>query len=552
MSLQPNTESPITIQSLTPHGSIHETESYPHEKIQPPCFHAQYALPDIPQHRPNAFMAYWNKIGGGSFMVSLLIHAGILITAYFIVETIVQDPPIDLSIGSGNKNGEARTHELKAQTQKNKRDALNAKIPLQKIKSYGESDIPLPETPDIDFDRIVESSMSPSGSMSAAGLGNDGVSVGFGSGQNIGIGGQPGINPLPPSLLGRCGHVERVAKMRANGGNDQCEKAVSTALAWFKEHQNPDGSWGTGNKGAMTGFALLCYLGRCETPDSEFYGDTVMKGILYLVELQKKNPNRMFSEVTTGNAPAYEHGIATYALGELYTLARMGKRTLPGMREAFEEGVKVIVENQQAKGSWVYNTDTGTYEKNGRDDLSVTGWQYQALKAAKLTELKINGLAEAIDKAVKYLESKQTADGGFGSTNREAHYNQWDLTGAGVLGLQTLAHGKSSEIKKGVKFSHALFQKEPPKWGEQTKLYNWYYYAQMFFQNGGPEWKHWNETALPEILKSQNKDGSWIHKSASQGGNNVYSTALCTLMLEVYYRYLKVGDKEQESIFGKR
>lgn len=550
MSLRPKSESPITIQSLTPHGSVHATESHPPEEIQEPYLYVQYAMPYLPQHHSNAFISYWNKIGGGSFMLSLLIHAGILIAAYFIVETIVQDPPINIISNSGNKNGEERNHELKARIQKNKRDALNAKIP-PKIKVNGPSTVSLPDTPDIDFDKIVESSILKSDSMSAAGLRKDGASVVFGGSQNVGNGGQPGMNPLPASLLGRCGPVERVKKIRANGGNDQCEIAVSTALAWFKEHQNPDGSWGTGNKGAMTGFALLCYLGRCETPDSEFYGDTVMKGILYLVELQKKNPNKMFSEATTGNAPAYEHGIATYALGELYSLARMGKRTLPGMREAFEEGVKVIVENQQAEGSWVYNTDTGTYEKNGREDLSVTGWQYQALKAAKLTELKIEGLPESIDKAVKYLESKQTADGGFGSTNREAHYNQWDLTGAGVLGLQTLAHGKSSEIKKGIKFSHALFLKEPPKWGEQTKLYNWYYYAQMFFQNGGPEWKHWNETALPEILKSQNKDGSWIHKSASQGGNNVYSTAMCTLMLEVYYRYLKVGDKEQGSILSK-
>ncbi|MEI6534658.1 MAG: hypothetical protein WCN98_04895, partial [Verrucomicrobiaceae bacterium] len=83
-----------------------------------------------------------------------------------------------------------------------------------------------------------------------------------------------------------------------------------------------------------------------------------------------------------------------------------------------------------------------------------------------------------------------------------------------------------------------------------------YYYAQAFFQNGGPEWKLWNETALPAILANQNKDGSWSpnlrpDQGGVAGGDNIYSTALCTLMLEVYYRYVKVGDKEASSLFER-
>ena len=43
---------------------------------------------------------------------------------------------------------------------------------------------------------------------------------------------------------------------------------MSNALEYLKTKQKADGSWGTGGQGAMTGFALLCYFGRCETPDS--------------------------------------------------------------------------------------------------------------------------------------------------------------------------------------------------------------------------------------------------------------------------------------------
>ena len=97
-------------------------------------------------------------------------------------------------------------------------------------------------------------------------------------------------------------------------------------------------------------------------------------------------------------------------------------------------------------------------------------------------------------------------------------------------------------------------RKEKPEW-KDANFYVWYYVAQIFFQNGGPEWKFWNETALPEILAHQEKDGRWRSPTNSLGstfgGNDIYPTALCTLMLKVYYRYLKVGDREEGSVFDR-
>jgi len=111
------------------------------------------------------------------------------------------------------------------------------------------------------------------------------------------------------------------------------------ALDFFKAKQNADGSWGAKDKGAMTGFVILCYLGRCETPDSRTYGDTVMKGILYLVELGKKNPDGIFlGKSKTPTRPTYEHGIATYALGEMYTLAPPRSEAAPRHVGGFSAG----------------------------------------------------------------------------------------------------------------------------------------------------------------------------------------------------------------------
>ncbi|MBX7212362.1 MAG: terpene cyclase/mutase family protein, partial [Verrucomicrobiaceae bacterium] len=360
-------------------------------------------------------------------------------------------------------------------------------------------------------------------------------------------------------MRSRCSASERLEKLRQTGGRPECEAAVTKSLAWLKTKQNEDGSWGRANKAAMTGMALLCYLGRCETPDSPFYGDNVMKGILYLIELSKKNPHGIFSEGWEGgkgNAGAYEHGIATYALGEMYTLARLGSKSLPGMREAFEKGVKVIIENQSPIGAWGYGGTDIVYNPKTGNDLSVVGWQYQALKAAKNTGLKIDGLHKCIDKTLDYLLTKQTKDGGFGNASRDQGYNQWSLSGCAILGLQTLGKGvKKKEIGKGVKFLREFLTAEPLDWNKNCNLYCWYYYTQAFFQQGGDDWKFYNEMFLPQILSAQNPDGSFkpgrANMPAGNASDEILRQAFCTLQLEVYYRYLKVADREEDSVFDK-
>ena len=59
-------------------------------------------------------------------------------------------------------------------------------------------------------------------------------------------------------------------------------------------------------------------------------------------------------------------------------------------------------------------------------------------------------------------------------------------------------------------------------------------------QAGGKDWEFYNNLFRDQLLKNQNADGSWKNpKNPGVGGNNeVYTSALCTLMMEVYYRFL--------------
>ncbi|HWB05731.1 MAG TPA: prenyltransferase/squalene oxidase repeat-containing protein [Verrucomicrobiales bacterium] len=504
---------------------------------------------------------YWHKMGGGSLTVSLMIHAIFVIVALLIIwqQAIPRvDPPPDFLPGGGGGGGGGEKLALKKQR------TVTHSQPKMKIASTAVSNYTLPDVQSTMAQMPAITSVQMGGGGLGSGVGGGrgtgrGNGVGSGIGDGWGPGAGKGFIALPAILRSRCSPQERMIKMRENGGSDQCETAVKKGLLWLQKKQNPNGSWGTSNKGGMTGLALLAYLGHCETPESPIYGETILKGLTYLMELAQKNQaphDGIYSDKPQSISSTYEHGIATYAMGEMYSFAKLGTKPIPGVRESFERGAAIIIEKQIEKdvhtGAWGYKEGIG-YDKYGNSDLSVTGWQYQALKAAKHTGLKIAGLPQAIKKVEKYLESKQTEDGGFGERDRAKHYNQYNLTGAALLGLQTLGVGNPGAIQKGIRFLVEDLDANPLSWTSDCYLYVWYYNTQALFQRGGEPWKKWNDQFQKLLLENQNEDGSYKTEGAGVNGSagtsaagadaDIYRVCLCTLMFEVYYRYLKVGDR---------
>jgi rhamnogalacturonyl hydrolase YesR len=71
----------------------------------------------------------------------------------------------------------------------------------------------------------------------------------------------------------------------------------------------------------------------------------------------------------SGGPAVYEHGIATYSMGEYYTMTKDER-----FAELLKLAVTHIVQGQAPDGGWNYR-----YSKEPNSDTSVSGWQIQAL-----------------------------------------------------------------------------------------------------------------------------------------------------------------------------
>ncbi len=333
---------------------------------------------------------------------------------------------------------------------------------------------------------------------------------------------------VPVAMKSRFNPDMRLKLLMERGGLPGAEDAVQRALDWLVSVQNADGSWGKTYKVAMTGFAVLCFLGHGDSVDSPKHGRVVSRGVQYLTDVSEKNGGLM-ATVQRANGACYEHGIATYALGEVYALARFGQKGLGPVAEAFDHGVRIILEGQTKEGGWLYNYHLGT-----GGDLSVTGWQYQALKAARQTRLRFPTLEAQIQKTERFLLSMRGPRGGFGY---QEPADKASLTGVGVLGLQMFDPGEHRlAIIAGLQVVLESYAKK--RWAG-ADVYAWYYNTQAAFNFGGAAWERWNAIFQKEVLENQQPDGHWHHASARKAKNDsdIFCTTLCTLMLEVFYRY---------------
>jgi len=334
------------------------------------------------------------------------------------------------------------------------------------------------------------------------------------------------------------------------GGNMHTEGAVDNALRWLATAQAADGRWdadqfgggtesnalghdrraaGTDADTGITGLALLAFLAAGHTHLEGAYRENVQHGLEFLLRSQAENGNlygdaRLFARM-------YCHGIAALALGEAYVMTG-DHRLMPFL----EQSTRYTREAQHSSlGGW-------RYQPGDKGDMSQFGWQVMALRSAELAGIEIP--SQTRDGMLRFLREAQTGANGGLAAYRVGERPSGTMTAEALACRYFL---RVTPRTASVREATELIHRELPGTG-QVNLYYWYYATLALFHGQDPGWQQWNEALQNQLLNSQRNtgrlDGSWDPDTVWGGyGGRVYSTAMATLCLEVYYRYLPLFDE---------
>jgi hypothetical protein len=306
------------------------------------------------------------------------------------------------------------------------------------------------------------------------------------------------------------------------------------------------GSWSAGRVSrrsiAVSSLAVMAFLSAGHVPGEGKYGPTIERGVRWVLAQQR--PNGVIAGEGEGEQEMYHHGIATLMLAEVCGMldAELGKE----VRQAVEKAVAVILRAQRTggihAGGWRYRV-----QHIQGSDISVTGWQVMALRAAK--NLGCDVPAKAIDKAVEYIKScQETRRGGTYGGYRYTPYSMVTIpcTGTSVLALELCGKDehRSDAVLLGADY---LIRKDNlPRWDGFHFFYGIYYGAQATFQVGGNHWSAYREHLHRELLRNQTSSGAWASSrryEADYGAN--YGTSMAVLALTVEYRYLPIYQRDE-------
>jgi hypothetical protein len=371
----------------------------------------------------------------------------------------------------------------------------------------------------------------------------------------------------------------RRRRVQQFGGRPETEDAVEAGLTWLAAHQDQDGTWdrfefgrhcpaddpcpgkAVGAEGysfcpGLTGLALLAFLGAGYTDREGPYKDVVGRAVDALLEAQMAHGGFGRDERIAG----YNDALATFALAEYYALTDEPRVVAP-----LERAVTRLVLSQQELGAWDYVRRADS----GRNDTSITGWAVQALHACVAAGIPVP--RRVLIKAALHFEQAAEPDGRVRYSDAGIGFRIDDKTLQPVYryGPAMTAVGLTCEQLLGWRFDSGLVRRQQAllsqqfpstgllQGGDPTQLhsyYYWYYGTIAVFQAGGERWERWNAHLLDAILTLQNRRvsaagrkphayGSWPPFGPNWGkwgrqGSRVYSTAVCVLTLEIYYRHM--------------
>jgi hypothetical protein len=360
--------------------------------------------------------------------------------------------------------------------------------------------------------------------------------------------------------------ANRSAQAERSGASTASEQAVERALDWLARHQDADGRWDGSTARdedgkavnddddftvhcppgqtcfgecayweadtALTGLALLTYLGAGYTHLDGKYATTVGKGLDFLLTQQKADGDLRGQSRAVG---MYCHAMATLALCEAYALSLDDR-----FRGPAERAIAFLVRGRARDGqAWRYSPGEAI------GDTSILGWVVMALKSAREVGLRIPDQAGVNRGTRLWLDRVSTGQNRGLARYQPAEPVTATMTAEAWVCRQFLGGGGPGA--SSTEAATYLLQHESDK--GDTNFYYWYYGTLAMYQHGGQPWSRWNGRIRDRVVRLQRSSGhqagSWDPDDSIYGarGGRIYCTTLAALTLEVYYRYLRLYEE---------
>lgn len=230
----------------------------------------------------------------------------------------------------------------------------------------------------------------------------------------------------------------------------------------------------------------------------------------------------------------YAHAIALMAISETLGMTKREDRYDSDLLHYAERGSFFTVAAQHENGSWGYTPGSP-------GDTTLTGWQILSLIGAKKAGIQTR--SDTFTRAKGFLMSvREGTEFQFGYRTPEAERT-------------TTAIALTLLIYLGQTPGYTYFDRAIDKLAEDgptlTNVYHDYYATMALHHFRHRDWETWNATLRDHLVRTQETEGheagSWHFRDKwGDVGGRLYTTAMCALTLEVYYRFLPLYDEPPE------
>lgn len=322
-------------------------------------------------------------------------------------------------------------------------------------------------------------------------------------------------------------------------------RSIAAGIKWLLKAQNRDGSWGLdAQTPAEISCTVVCALAIMAAGNTERGGpdpDSV-QAIRKALDFIMKKARRVGADISGGEVTLIQNKLghrvhtfmATVFLSQVYGQqgAWVKADDVDDLKLAISRMSERIAKSQEADGSW---------HKETFGSLKATCMAWLALRSAASAGIDVE--RAAADKTVKFLKGQYNKSTKLFDRQAGHGYQTIYSTAACLRVLYGMGEGNSPEAR-GATEAFMKFVKTGEMGAAFLTVEGEDYMSAAIFTHAllcvdpDARWNEWYPWITKELLKRQNKDGTWTSTACITG--RTFATACALLALQAPYRMLPI------------